>query len=258
MRPSRRGLRGGWPVKAPKLILFDYGQTLIQERYYDRVKGCQALLDHAAPCSRPCTAEELARHLVEVEEAMGRFRTPDGLPTRCEVHNFPFFRYLLESRGVELDLSLEEADRLFWDAAAPGEATEGIGALLDYLDGRGIATGVISNLSFSGSALQARIDRLIPNNRFLFVMATSEYVFRKPDPHIFQLALFKAGVEAEDAWYCGDSPLYDVQGAYAAGLRPVWFTGYLSPLWYHGGEPEAPHLRAASWSELQRILEELE
>ncbi len=44
----------------------------------------------------------------------------------------------------------------------------------------------------------------------------------KPDPAIFHMALEKAGVAAEDAVYVGDSPVADVPGAKAAGMRSVW------------------------------------
>lgn len=244
-------------MRFPEMILFDYGQTLIHERGYDRAAGCRAMLSRAVRNPLSCTAEELAGYIVELEAEMERFYTADGCVTRCEFHNFPFQRYLLESKGIELDVSQEEAERLFWDAAAPGEATEGIGPFLDYLAGRGVRTGVISNLSFSGAALKARIDRLIPNHRFEFILATSEYVFRKPDSRIFQLALFKAGLQPEDVWYCGDSPVYDIRGAFEMGMQPVWYAGYLSPIWHTGGDPDVPHLRISSWKELQDILDGL-
>ena len=40
----------------------------------------------------------------------------------------------------------------------------------------------------------------------------------KPDPAIFEYALAALGVEASEAWYVGDSPLFDLGGAEAAGL----------------------------------------
>lgn len=40
----------------------------------------------------------------------------------------------------------------------------------------------------------------------------------KPDPAIFEYALAALGVKASDAWYVGDSPLFDLGGAEAAGM----------------------------------------
>jgi putative hydrolase of the HAD superfamily len=37
-------------------------------------------------------------------------------------------------------------------------------------------------MGWSGKALEARIDRLLPENRFEFVIASSEYMIRKLNP----------------------------------------------------------------------------
>lgn len=241
-------------LSRPKMVLFDYGQTLISEAGYDIEAGQAAVLAHALSNPLGRTAAELAALLEELEGEMERFRRADGSVNLCETHNHPFQRYLYESQGITFDLSSEELERIFWDAAAPGTATEGIAAFLDTLDRLDIPTGVISNLSFSGAALTERIGRLIPNHRFSFILATSEYVFRKPSRRIFELALMKAGLPAEDVWYCGDSPVYDLPGAHSCGMQGVWYTGYLSPLWHSGDEPTVPHLRVASWAELADII----
>ena len=140
-------------------------------------------------------------------------------------------------------------------AAAPGRPTEGIHTLLDLLAVRGIRTGVISNLSFSGSALRARLVRLLPNHRFEFILATSEYVFRKPSPRIFRLALTMAGLEPHEVWYCGNNPACDIAGAAACGIQPVWYTGALSPLWSSQNTPTADHLTLAHWADFPALLD---
>ena len=33
-------------MKKPKMILFDYGQTLVNEQYFDGVKGTEAVLKY--------------------------------------------------------------------------------------------------------------------------------------------------------------------------------------------------------------------
>jgi putative hydrolase of the HAD superfamily len=43
----------------------------------------------------------------------------------------------------------------------------------------------------------------------------------KPDGAIFAAALALAGAAPEEAWHVGDTPEADVDGALAAGLRPV-------------------------------------
>lgn len=44
----------------------------------------------------------------------------------------------------------------------------------------------------------------------------------KPDPRIFQEALRKTGVKAEEAIHVGDSLEDDIHGAHRAGIRAIW------------------------------------
>jgi putative hydrolase of the HAD superfamily len=52
-------------------------------------------------------------------------------------------------------------------------------------------------------------------------VASAELGAAKPDGAIFARGLALAGVRAADAWHVGDSVEADVEGALAAGIRPV-------------------------------------
>ena len=52
-------------------------------------------------------------------------------------------------------------------------------------------------------------------------VASAELGAAKPDPAIFARGLALAGVGAADAWHVGDDVAADVEGALAAGIRPV-------------------------------------
>jgi putative hydrolase of the HAD superfamily len=52
-------------------------------------------------------------------------------------------------------------------------------------------------------------------------LASAEHGAAKPDAAIFRAALELAGAPAEAAWHVGDTPAADVDGARAAGLRPI-------------------------------------
>jgi putative hydrolase of the HAD superfamily len=56
-----------------------------------------------------------------------------------------------------------------------------------------------------------------------FVVTSEEAGAEKPQPAAVDLALFKLGVPANDAWLIGDSRPRDVGAARARGLRAVWF-----------------------------------
>lgn len=57
------------------------------------------------------------------------------------------------------------------------------------------------------------------------MFASSDYIFNKPDPFMFELALKKAGLTADKVWYCGDSIKADVFGANNVGMFPVLYEG---------------------------------
>jgi putative hydrolase of the HAD superfamily len=115
-------------------------------------------------------------------------------------------------------------------------------------------------LGWSGKALKARIDRLLPENRFEFLIASSEYMVRKPNPLIFELALKKANLSASDVWFCGDSPTADVEGAASVGVFPIWYEDLTVKNPFresNSNEPNCEHLHINDWRELIDIVEGL-
>ena len=144
-----------------------------------------------------------------------------------------FTPYLYESLGIEIALTNAEIDTVFWDAAAPGSATESVEDFLKFLKNREIRTGVISNISYAPSVVAARINRLLPENAFEFILTSSNYIFRKPHRRIFDLALEKAALRPDEVWYIGDQYECDVKGALNAGLygtsvRSICHTGRIA------------------------------
>jgi putative hydrolase of the HAD superfamily len=157
---------------------------------------------------------------------------------------------------LEFDLSPEELEKVFWDHATVRKPTKNIDTLLEYLNDAGIRTAVISNISFSGKALKETIASALPNNHFEFVMATSEYVFRKPHSRIFELALRKAALPARDVWYCGDNAYFDVEGSSKTGINPVWYTGAIRQ--DNHLKPDVDCLVIKDWLELIESLKQAE
>lgn len=237
-------------MKLPQMILFDYGQTLINQAKFDGVKGTEAVLQHAVKNKYNKTAAQVQEAADEINRELGRFDPLNRHLFQVEVPNHMFTAYLYESQGIEIPLPSEEIDRIFWDAAAPGLPTEGIQDFLAFLKQKNIRTGVVSNIAFCGSALEERINSLLPDNHFEFILATSEYLFRKPNRRIFELALEKAGLAPEDVWYIGDQYQCDIKGAQGAGLFPVWYIGAID-LPY---EEREEILTVRDWQELEKMM----
>lgn len=257
--------------KKPEMILFDYGQTLVDEERFDGVKGTAEVMKYAVKNKYNRTPEQVQEEADKINRELGKFDLSTRYLQQTEIHNHPFNAYLYESQGIELSLSYEETEEIFWNGAAPGKLTEGIEALLKFLRQQGIRTGVISNISYSGSALIRRINRMLPSNTFEFILATSEYVFRKPNPRIFNLALEKAELSPEQVFYVGDKYECDIVGAKGAGLFPVWYTACCDEWQRQNLAPEMEGgqtgggkvdmkgvLQVGSWRELREYLAELE
>ena len=173
-------------------------------------------------------------------------------PDCCHEFNYgAMLRYLNEYFGLEFDLPLQRQEAILWDACSPGVPVPHIAELLDFLWERGVRTGVISNLCFTEKTLRDRIDRGLPRHHFEFMISTMEYGVRKPSRRIFELALRKAGVPAERAWFCGNDPVCDAEGAANAGLRAFWYTGTLR------GErrlPRCEYTEITDWAEMIELL----
>ncbi len=237
-------------MKIPKMILFDYGQTLVNEQSFDGVKGTGEVLKYATKNKYNKSAEEVQAYANTLNQELGRFDPEKRHLFQLEVPNYMFSQYLYESQGIEIALSQEEMDSVFWDAAAPGKPTEGIEEFLAYLKENQIRTGVISNISYSADAVKRRMNECIPENEFEFIIATSEYLYRKPNKRIFELALEKADLQPEEVWYVGDQYQCDIVGAKEAGLFPVWYIGAIDMKY----EPREGVLTIENWKELMEIL----
>lgn len=239
-------------MKLPKMILFDYGQTLVAEQKFDGIKGTEAVLQYAVKNKYHLTAQQVQARANELNLEFGRYDPEKRHLFQIEVPNTMFTPYLYESQGIEIALSNSEIDTVFWDAAAPGEPTKGIKEFLEYLNGKGIRTGVISNIAYAPSVVAARINRLLPGNTFEFVITSSNYMFRKPNKRIFDLALEKAELRPSEVWYIGDQYECDVKGSLHAGLFPVWYIGAVDlpdTMWDNN------ILTVAAWEELSGRME---
>lgn len=238
----------------PKMILFDYGQTLVNESIYNGLAGEQALLAKAIANGSNTTAEEVLRFIEELEDEIGRFN-PDSINLyKYEIHNYNFQRYIYEYFNISFDIKMWEMEKTYWDKASPAIPTEGIKELLEYLQDNQIRTGVISNISFGEESLKKRIDELIPTNRFEFIIASSEYVFRKPSKYIFNLALKKAGLSAAEVWYCGDNPVCDIEGSAGVGINPIWYTGAIRS---KSRKPEVEYILIEDWKHMISLLQSM-
>ena len=196
------------------------------------------------------SAEQVQAKANELNQEFGRFDPEKRHIFQIEIPNTMFTPYLYDSQGIEIALSNSEIDTVFWNAAAPGMPTAGIKDFLEYLKNKGIRTGVISNISYASSVVAERINRLLPENSFEFIITSSNYIFRKPNKRIFDLALEKARLEPDEVWYIGDQYECDVKGALNAGLLPIWYIGAIDLPYTE----DKNILTVKTWNEIERYM----
>lgn len=243
-------------MKYPKMIIFDYGHTLLYEPGWDSVRGNAELLKYVTKNPNNCTLEDVRKaaeliygnHVENVRKI--------GYDVSGRITDKVLYEYL----GIEFSLSPLERETVFWDGASAGAIMPDADKMIDYLNRKGIRTAVISNLLWSGEALKQRLDRLLPRNQFEFVMTSSDYFLRKPNRILFYIALQKAGLHAYDVWYCGDNPQCDVEGASGAGIHPIWYDNPVDRDYKDRSNernPACEHTYIREWDEMIVMLENL-
>ncbi|MBR5114328.1 MAG: HAD family hydrolase [Oscillospiraceae bacterium] len=245
-------------MKYPKMIIFDYGHTLLWEPGWDPERGDRALFEHITRNPGGYSLEEIRKQAEIIFNDTRMSLRELGIEMSARTRD----KVLYELLGIELSLTPLEMETVFWDGASPGDVMPGAAEMLDFINSKGIRSAVISNLTFSGEALKRRLDRLLPRNRFEFVMTSSDYMFRKPSKVLFDTAVRKSGLTPGEIWYCGDQPRKDVGGPHGAGIFPVWYDNGSIP--GPGREiiadyaPPFEFLHIREWRGMTDVLETLE
>ncbi len=202
----------------PKMILFDYGGTLVCDPTYNMTEGNSAIFPYITENPYNVTKEEFADYIKELFDEIKALRGEF-----IELHEHIFLRYVLEHFGIKLSISIEEAEWIICTTLAKNVATPNAAEMLAELRKMGIRTGIVSNLCWSGNALTRAMGEVFPEHEFEFIMTSSEYIFRKPDYRFFDLAIRKSGLKAEEIWFCGNDIDIDIIGAKNVGMFPVFY-----------------------------------
>lgn len=226
----------------PTAILFDFGGTILSDRQYDIESGYAKLLDHAIqPHSRTLNEviEEAARLDSELEKHYGLIEFP--------IQRFQ--RTLFDKLGIQFRIPSPEMELEFWKGAVRYSSEPEISETLDALTQLKIKMGIVSNYPFSGSVLEWELQRHGLMDAFSFVLSSADYAIRKPHPLLFEVAIAKLNIKADQAWYCGNSPEFDIKGAKSAGLWAIWYNKHRTTS--HEIQPDA---EVHNWSEFIPIV----
>lgn len=126
--------------------------------------------------------------------------------------------YMLELLGLPRDISLASTIAEEFRRPENVKLYPDVVPTLRALKGLGYRLGIVSNgPRFAETVIKhTGLDRLVD-----FYLVSYAVGYEKPHPKIFQLALSRAGVSANEALHVGDSYFHDVIGARAANITPV-------------------------------------
>ncbi|MCW3993615.1 MAG: HAD family hydrolase [Candidatus Bathyarchaeota archaeon] len=81
--------------------------------------------------------------------------------------------------------------------------------------------GLVSNFTYA-PVIYAGLRKLDINQFFNAILVSDEVGWRKPRARIFNEALRRLKVSAHETVYVGDSPLEDIKGAKATGMKTIF------------------------------------
>lgn len=239
-------------MKRPKMILFDYGHTLVYEPKQDYIAGAEKVLEHAISNPHMITTKQLNQMGASMFDEQANIIRKNCL----EVMGLQLNTLIYELLGLKFDIEPLNLEYESWVASETIFPMEGIGELLLFLNDQRIRTGVVSNLAYSGITLKRRINDVLPMNKFEFVISSSDYLYRKPSRYIFDLAIEKAQLKPDEIWFCGDDIICDVEGSCNSGMFPVWYESALMCTYKKHVErkPNCENLHIREWKKLISIL----
>ena len=189
--------------------------------------------------------ERLAPHLVDLAEDTGVENPSFSAESARRFWTF-LYRRLLEELGVPDESLVEELFATF-SAAESYRLFDDVQGSLSELQQRGYRLGLISN--FEGWLDKMLMELEVGHLFEVSVISGVERV-EKPDPAIYELALTKAGVDADRAVHVGDSLSLDVEPARAVGMHAVLLDRV-------GRYQHVSQMRIATLQELPAAIENL-
>jgi putative hydrolase of the HAD superfamily len=224
----------------PEVVFFDLFGTVFKWSKPPRDAMASAL----ARAGHPMEASTIYQQWREIER---RLPPKDEYPSDSEVQYWRHYDGALLTR-----LGINPTDELVAEIRAEFERDVRLGlqddalASLEALKKAGARMGVISN---STHGMMRDFARLNLKPYFQSVVYSQPLNARKPDPHIFLVALSKFGVPPTRAWMVGDDPDHDVRGASGVGIVPILIDR-------GGRHPEVTSTRVADLREVVRLYKE--
>ncbi|MBT3201349.1 MAG: HAD family hydrolase [Phycisphaerales bacterium] len=207
-----------------KGILFDLGDTLIDFAHV----SMSALFKQGAQLGY--------KYLQEIGKDLPGFRTfhyrqlwairwnyIKAHVTGREFNSMDVMSHFAEKYGYQLtdEENLELAWRFYTPLSKATILVPGAVETLETLTNQGLEIGLVSNTFLPKSVLDRHLDLVSLGDLIPTRIYSSDVIHRKPHPKIFELALKKIGLQAENTMFVGNSLKPDIAGPQRAGMITV-------------------------------------
>jgi len=91
---------------------------------------------------------------------------------------------------------------------------------LEKLKADGIRFVLITN--GSSEKQRGKINRFCLSSYFEFCLIEEEVGFGKPDTRVYEIALMKLGLKADEVWMVGDNLKWDIEAPQKVGIFSIW------------------------------------
>jgi len=227
-----------------RAVLFDLDDTLFDHAHATR--AALAGLQASEPALGVWDSAELERRHATILEAM-HVEVLAGRVSIERARAERFRRLLLEADAVDrIDARATDLARSYRETyESAWRPVPGALPLLAAIKEDGLAVAVVTNNLTAEQTMKIERVGLAP---LVDALVTSEAVGApKPDSRIFAAALEKVGARAIETVMVGDAWAADIEGARAAGIRPIWLNR-------HGAASRDPGVAAVSSLEPIEVL----
>jgi putative hydrolase of the HAD superfamily len=195
-----------------KAVFFDAGETLIYRNPSLVTLTHRKLSSAGKKISRKKLAEIINRAAIDMRPIVERGVMKDSEKWRVYIGKV-FNALKISDPGLEISLRERLKNgtsfKAFKDAAW----------VADYLNKRGVKTGIISN---APAELHNILKRAGLHSKFRYILISEIAGVEKPHRAIFMKALKMSGTKPSETVYIGDNYVADIVGAKRAGIIPVW------------------------------------
>lgn len=202
-------------MTCPRLVLFDVGATLVDPHPSAQELILRVLRGHGFNLepSHLAQAEPVAWKKVSGLLPFQRYGQEES-----SVFWDAFYQALLGTLGLPADPALRAALYAEFQRLENWRLYSDVTPVLESLRASGFRLGVVSNWE---EWLEDLLLALGVHQLFEVIVASGPFGRAKPHPSVFARALELAGAQPLQAVHVGDSPREDVEGARAAGIRPI-------------------------------------